>query len=108
MVYVSGQVPVGSDGTVVVGGIAEQTEQVLSNVKAVLALAGCTMDDVVKTTVWHRGCARFRYLQRRLRQAFSKGSAGPHHCRVATDDRHQDRGRGRRLHPALMGRPNGG
>ena len=28
-VYVSGQVPVGSDGIVVKGGIAEQTEQVL-------------------------------------------------------------------------------
>ncbi|CDX61336.1 ketoacid-binding protein [Mesorhizobium plurifarium] len=51
-VYVSGQVPVGSDGLVVKGGIAEQTEQVLQNVKAALALAGCGMDDVVKTTVW--------------------------------------------------------
>lgn len=51
-VYVSGQGPVGSDGLVVKGGIAEQTEQVLQNVKAALALAGCGMDDVVKTTVW--------------------------------------------------------
>jgi 2-iminobutanoate/2-iminopropanoate deaminase len=51
-VYVSGQVPVGADGIVVKGGITEQTEQVLANVKAALALAGCTMDDVVKTTVW--------------------------------------------------------
>jgi 2-iminobutanoate/2-iminopropanoate deaminase len=51
-VYVSGQVPLGSDGLVVKGGIAEQAEQVLQNVKAALALAGCTMDDVVKTTVW--------------------------------------------------------
>lgn len=51
-VYVSGQVPVGSDGLVVKGGISEQTEQVLANVKAALALAGCTLDDVVKTTVW--------------------------------------------------------
>jgi reactive intermediate/imine deaminase len=51
-VYISGQVPVGSDGVVVKGGITEQTEQVLANVKAALALAGCTMDDVVKTTVW--------------------------------------------------------
>jgi reactive intermediate/imine deaminase len=51
-VYVSGQVPLGSDGLVVKGGIAEQAEQVLRNVKAALALAGCTMVDVVKTTVW--------------------------------------------------------
>lgn len=51
-VYVSGQVPVGGDGIVVKGGIVEQAEQVLANVAAALALAGCTMDDVVKTTVF--------------------------------------------------------
>ncbi|MFC3725908.1 RidA family protein [Neoaquamicrobium sediminum] len=51
-VFVSGQVPVGADGIVVKGGITEQTEQVLANVKAALALAGCAMEDVVKTTVW--------------------------------------------------------
>ncbi len=51
-VYISGQVPVGADGIVVKGGITEQTEQVMANVKAALELAGCTLDDVVKTTVW--------------------------------------------------------
>ncbi|MGO4838418.1 RidA family protein [Rhizobiaceae sp. 2RAB30] len=50
-VYVSGQVPVGSDGVVVKGGIVEQTAQVLDNVAATLALAGCAMEDVVKTSV---------------------------------------------------------
>ena len=52
MVYASGQVPVGPDGLVVAGGIAAQTEQVLQNLTAALALAGCTLADVVKTTVW--------------------------------------------------------
>ncbi len=51
-VYVSGQVPVGADGSVVAGGIEPQTRQVLENVKAALALAGASMEDVVKTTVW--------------------------------------------------------
>ncbi len=51
-VYVSGQVPVDAQGNIVQGGIKEQTRQVLENVKAALALAGATMDDVVKTTVW--------------------------------------------------------
>ena len=50
-VFVSGQVPVGADGTVVAGGIAAQTRQVLDNVEAALALAGATMADVVKTGV---------------------------------------------------------
>ncbi|WP_284162734.1 RidA family protein [Frigidibacter sp. SD6-1] len=52
MVYVSGQVPVRPDGTYVEGGIEPQTRQVLENVKSALALAGVTMDQVVKTTVW--------------------------------------------------------
>jgi 2-iminobutanoate/2-iminopropanoate deaminase len=51
-VFVSGQVPVGPDGVVVAGGIEAQTRQVLDNVKAALALAGASLDQVVKTTVW--------------------------------------------------------
>jgi len=51
-VYVSGQVPVGADGQIVEGGIEAQTKQVLENVKAALALAGASMEDVVKTTIW--------------------------------------------------------
>ncbi|MFK0683544.1 RidA family protein [Ochrobactrum sp. BD67] len=51
-VYVSGQVPVGANGQIVEGGIEAQTKQVLENVKAALALAGATMEDVVKTTIW--------------------------------------------------------
>jgi 2-iminobutanoate/2-iminopropanoate deaminase len=51
-VYVSGQVPVGPDGRVVQGGIEVQTAQALDNIKSALALAGASMADVVKTTVW--------------------------------------------------------
>ena len=51
-VYVSGQVPVRADGSIVDGGIEPQTVQVLENIKSALALAGATLDDVVKTTVW--------------------------------------------------------
>ncbi len=50
-VYISGQVPVDATGSVVQGHIEPQTRQVLDNVKAALALAGCTMDQVVKTFV---------------------------------------------------------
>lgn len=50
-VFISGQVPTDQTGSVVAGGIEEQTRQVMENVKAALALAGCTLDDVVKTLV---------------------------------------------------------
>lgn len=49
--FISGQVPVNPEtGKVVEGGIAEQTMQVLENVKAIVEAAGYTMDDMVKTT----------------------------------------------------------
>lgn len=50
-VFISGQVPTDKSGAIVSGGIEEQTKQVLENVKAALKLAGCTLDDVVKTLV---------------------------------------------------------
>lgn len=50
-VYVSGQVPT-LNGEVVVGNIVAHTEQVITNIKDVLALADCTLADVVKVNVW--------------------------------------------------------
>jgi len=50
-VYVSGQVPT-VNGEVVTGNIVAQTEQVITNIKDVLALADCTLADVVKVNVW--------------------------------------------------------
>ena len=51
-VYVSGQVPVDAQGEIVPGGIEAQTRQVMENIKSVLALAGATLDDVCKASVW--------------------------------------------------------
>ncbi|MDM7852275.1 RidA family protein [Pseudochrobactrum kiredjianiae] len=52
MIYISGQVPVGTDGKIIEGNIEAQTRQVLENIKSALALAGATLKDVVKTTIW--------------------------------------------------------
>lgn len=51
-VFVSGQVPVDKDGKIVEGGVGPQTRKVLENISAALAMAGCQLSDVVKTTVW--------------------------------------------------------
>lgn len=52
LVYVSGQLPVDpATGEFVPGGIKEQTEQSFKNIKAILAEAGLTTDNIVKTTV---------------------------------------------------------
>lgn len=50
--YTSGQIPLDLNGQVVPGGIEEQTHQVMKNLQAVLAEAGLTLNDVVKTTVF--------------------------------------------------------
>ena len=51
--FVSGQIPTNPEtGEFVAGGIAEQTEQVFKNLKAVLEAAGSSLDQVVKTTVF--------------------------------------------------------
>jgi 2-iminobutanoate/2-iminopropanoate deaminase len=52
-VFASGQIPTDpGTGQFVPGGIAEQTEQVLRNLSAVLKAAGSSLDQVVKTTVF--------------------------------------------------------
>ncbi|MBR5847601.1 MAG: RidA family protein [Bacteroidaceae bacterium] len=60
MVFVSGQLPIDpSTGAFAEGGIKELTRQSLSNMKAILAEAGLTMDNVVKTTVFLADMADF-------------------------------------------------
>ena len=63
-VYVSGQVPADANGEIVVGGIEAQTHQVMKNLGAVLALAGCTLDDVCKSTVWLQDARDFGSFNR--------------------------------------------
>ena len=51
-VYVSGQIPIDpKTGEFAGDDIVTQTKQSLTNVKNILAEAGCSLDDVVKTTV---------------------------------------------------------
>lgn len=51
-VFVSGQIPVNPVTGEIPEGITAQTTQSLANVKAILAEAGLTVDNVVKTTVF--------------------------------------------------------
>jgi 2-iminobutanoate/2-iminopropanoate deaminase len=53
MVFCSGQIPIDpATGEFVSDDVAEQTEQVLKNLGAVLEAAGSSFDHVVKTTVF--------------------------------------------------------
>ena len=53
IVITSGQIPLDpATGNFVEGGVAEQTRQSLLNVQAILAAAGLTLENVIKTTVF--------------------------------------------------------
>ena len=52
MLFCSGQIPVDPATGTVPEGIKAQTAQSLANVKAILAAAGASIDNVVKTTVF--------------------------------------------------------
>jgi 2-iminobutanoate/2-iminopropanoate deaminase len=54
MLFVSGQIAIDPTTNKLVydGDVAKQTEQVMSNLKAILTAAGATFEDVVKTGVY--------------------------------------------------------
>jgi 2-iminobutanoate/2-iminopropanoate deaminase len=52
-VFLSGQIPLDpATGAMVEGDIAAQTERVMKNLAGVLDAAGCSFDDVVRTTIF--------------------------------------------------------
>jgi 2-iminobutanoate/2-iminopropanoate deaminase len=52
LVFISGQVPLTSDGKLLIGSIAEQTHQVMKNLQAVLEKEALGFGDVVKVTIF--------------------------------------------------------
>ena len=72
MLFISGQIPVNpATGEIVEGGITEQTTQVFKNIKAVLAEAGYTTDNVVKTTVFLSDMGDFAAMNAVYAEQFS-------------------------------------
>ncbi|MDR0286922.1 MAG: RidA family protein [Clostridiales bacterium] len=58
--YTSGQIAIDPiTGNIVNGGIEEQTHRVFKNLEAILSEAGCTFDNIIKTTVFIRNMGDF-------------------------------------------------
>lgn len=78
MVYCAGQIPLDpATGNVVEGGIAEQTHQVLKNLRAVLKAAGSDLDRAVKTTVFLKSMDSFAAMNEVYGRPEYFGSAAP-------------------------------
>ncbi len=59
-IFYSGQIPLDPEsGTMVEGGIVEQTRQVMSNMKAILSASRRDFSDIVKTTIYLTNLADF-------------------------------------------------
>lgn len=71
-IYVAGQVAINpATGTWVEGDIKAQTERALHNLEAILAAAGCRLQDVVKTTVFVADLSEFAAMNEVYGQFFN-------------------------------------
>lgn len=72
MLYCSGQIPVDPATGTVPEGIKAQTAQSLANVKAILAAAGASIENVVKTTVFLADMSLFGDMNEVYAQNFAE------------------------------------
>ncbi len=72
MVFVSGLTARTAQGIVGRGDVGAQTRQVLESLKAILAEAGASLEDVVKVTVFIRNMADFKAIHEVRAQYFPK------------------------------------
>jgi 2-iminobutanoate/2-iminopropanoate deaminase len=75
LIFTSGQIPLDPETGVVVGTTAaEQTEQALKNVKAILEAAGSSMENVLKATVFIRNMDDFAAINAVYGTYFKEGA----------------------------------
>ena len=76
LVFISGMVAKGADGSVVgIGDIEAQTRQVCENLEAAVEAAGGTMDDICRVDVYVRNMEHFERIHKVRREYF--GSPPP-------------------------------
>ncbi|MBV8884449.1 MAG: RidA family protein [Chroococcidiopsidaceae cyanobacterium CP_BM_RX_35] len=82
MVFVAGQIALDPSTGEVVGekDVAQQTEQVMANVKAILTAAGAKLQDVVKTTVFLADINDFAAMNAIYAQYFDAATAPARAC----------------------------
>lgn len=79
-VYVSGQIPVRPDGSVVEGSVTDQTRQTMDNIGAVLKDNGLTFADVVNVTVYLSDMKHYQEMNAAYREYFPDGTFPARAC----------------------------
>lgn len=73
MIFVSGQIPINpATGAVVEGDISVQAKQCMDNIAAILAEAGATVEDIVKTTIYLKDMNDFATVNEAYGKYFEK------------------------------------
>ena len=73
LLFLAGQIPLDpTTGKLVSGSIAEETDRIMNNLRAVLSAAGATLDNVVKTTVYLTNMADFSAFNQAYAGYFTK------------------------------------
>lgn len=82
MVFVAGQIPLDPSTGEIVGAndIVKQTEQVMTNLEAILVAAGAKTQDVAKTTVFLADLKDFAAMNRVYARYFDEASAPARAC----------------------------
>ena len=75
LIYTAGQIPLDRFGNMVAGGIKEQTQQVLENVKSVVEAGGSSLEKVVKATVYLKDLNDFAGMNEIYSQYFKAETA---------------------------------
>lgn len=80
-VYVSGMLPLDpKTGKMAEGSIADLTRQSMNNIKAALAAAGMTMDNVVQATLYVKDLNQFGDINKAYGEFFKDGKAPARVC----------------------------
>lgn len=72
LIFVSGQLPINAETGAMPDDIKGQTRQSIANIKAILAEAGASLDNVVKTTVFLADMSYFAPMNEVYAEEFKK------------------------------------
>jgi 2-iminobutanoate/2-iminopropanoate deaminase len=69
-IFISGQIPLSTDGNVINGGIGEQTKQVIYNLRNILEDNASSLHNVVKVTIFLKDMDQFPVVNEVYKEFF--------------------------------------
>ena len=73
LMFISGQIPLEPEtGDLASQSIEDQAKQVLENVKSICEAAGCSLDDIVKITIFLTDLSNFAVVNDMMKEYFSE------------------------------------